>query len=489
MELSQQTCKQAWLSKDARFDGKFFIGVKSTGIYCRPVCPVKLPSFKNVTFFKSAAQAGANGYRPCLRCRPETSPGTPVWSGTSATVSRALRLIAKGDLDDSDLPAFSARLGITERHLNRLFNKHLGASPIAVVQTRRLHTAKRLIDETGLPMTQVAMSSGYKSLRRFNDHIKQTYGTTPSKLRKSKPLKNKTISNDCYVFKLPYRPPYDWNSILNFLSVRATPGVEQVVDGKYTRSIGTNQHPGIIQVSCDPNNHQLICQIQTSKPEELFIVTEKIKRIFDLGADPQIILSGLKKDKKLFSVVKNNPGFRVPGCWNGFEIAVRAIVGQQISVVGATTVMGKIVKKYGKNPCPAFIAGSASPAYIFPTPAALANLDIESLPMPKARAATIARVAQAVVKGEIRFDSDQETDQMVEQLQSIKGIGPWTAQYIAMRALAHPDALLEGDLVLEKKAARLYGKGDRMKTSELLEYAEKWRPWRAYAAMHIWNLS
>ncbi len=489
MELNKQTYKQAWLSKDARFDGKFFIGVKSTKIYCRPVCPVKLPSFKNVTFFKTAAQAGANGFRPCLRCRPETSPGTPVWSGTSTTVSRALRLIANGDLDETDLPTFATRLGITERHLCRLFGQHLGASPNAVAQTRRLHTAKRLIDETNLPMTQVALSSGYSSLRRFNDHIKQTYGTTPTRLRKNKSANDQPESNGWYVFKLPYRPPYNWEYLLKFLKVRATPGVEKVEDGKYIRSIGTRKYPGIIQVSCDQANHQLICQIQTSKPEELFLVIEKIKRIFDLGADPQIILNTLKKDKKLWPLVKKNQGLRVPGCWDGFEIAVRAIVGQQISVVGATTVMGKIVEKYGEKPCPTFITGSGDISYLFPMPSILAKLDIESLPMPKARAATIARVAQAIADGELELDDSQQPEQMLEQLLSIKGIGPWTAQYIAMRALTHPDALLEGDLVLEKKAAQLYDKGDRMKTSALLKYAEKWRPWRAYAAMHIWNLT
>ena len=288
MELNLKTCKQAWLSKDARFDGKFFIGVKTTRIYCRPVCPVKQPNFKNITFFKTAAQAGSNGYRPCLRCRPETSPGTPVWSGTSTTVSRALRLIANGDLDQSDLPTFAQRLGVSQRHLDRLFTKHLGASPLAVAQTRRLHTAKQLLDQTNMPMLQVAMSAGYNSLRRFNDHIKQTYGTTPSKLRKTKSTSRQI--RDSYIFKLPYRPPFNWDYILNFLSVRATPGVEKVVNGQYIRSIGTKTDPGIIQVSCDKINHCLICKIQTSKPADLFNIIEKVKRIFDLGADPEIVL-------------------------------------------------------------------------------------------------------------------------------------------------------------------------------------------------------
>ena len=483
MQLNPQTCKQAWLSKDARFDGKFFIGVKTTGIYCRTICPVKLPKFKNVIFFKSAAHASNNGYRPCLRCRPETSPGTPVWSGTSATVSRALRIITSADMNNSNLDTLADRLGVSLRHLNRLFNNHLGASPICVLQSHRLHTAKRLLDETKLPMIQVAMASGYSSLRRFNDHIKNTYGMTPSKLRGSSVSKSRSNSTDAYVFKLSYRPPYDWQHMLGFLSKRATPGVEAVIDAEYVRTIGSKQYPGTLAISCDETKNHLVCKIHTQQPEHLFRYVEKVKSMFDLGADPVIILTRLKKDKALFCEVKKNPGLRVPGCWDGFEIAVRSITGQQISVAGATTVMGKIVEQFGEK------LNENSPLNrLFPTPQALAELDPESLPMPMARAQTIARVAGAVANNELSFDTTQELEQMIAQLTQIKGIGPWTAQYIAMRALSQPDALLEGDLVLEKKAARLYASGDRMKTSELLHKAESWRPWRAYAAMHIWNI-
>ena len=483
MELNLNTCKQAWLAKDARFDGKFFIGVKTTGIYCRPICPVKPPKFKNVTFFKTAAQAGVNGYRPCLRCRPETSPGTPVWSGTSATVSRALRLISTGELNTSKLVDFADRLGITSRHLNRLFITHLGASPNAVAQNQRLHAAKRLLDETDLPMIEVALGAGYNSLRRFNDHIKQTYNLTPTQLRKSKSRHIHCVGSDHYVFKLPYRPPYNWQHMLKFLSVRATPGVEQVVNNSYIRTIGTPEKPGLIKISGDEQNNQLVCHIHSSQTAQLLATVEKIKSIFDLGADPQTILTKLKFDKTLWQKVKINPGLRVPGCWNGFEIAVRSITGQQVSVLGATTVMGRIVKQYGT---PTNLDSTVN--YLFPTPQALADLDPASLSMPKARANTIAIVAKALVNGELCFSPGQDSHALIKQLIEFKGIGPWTAQYIAMRALAQPDALLEGDLVLEKKAALLYGLNDRMKTKELLERAESWRPWRAYAAMHIWNL-
>ncbi len=483
MELNLNTCKQAWLSKDARFDGKFFIGVKSTGIYCRPICPVKSTEFKNLTFFKTAAQAGINGYRPCLRCRPETSPGTPIWSGTCAIVSRALRLIAAGELNNNKLPELACRLGITSRILNRLFITHLGASASAVARNQRLHAAKRLLDETDLSMIDVALGSGYGSLRRFNADIKHTYGVTPTQLRKSKTKNVHPDSSGHYVFKLPYRPPYSWRHMLDFLSTRATPGVEKVLNNEYIRTIGTQDKAGLIRVSCDQEKNQLVCHIGCSHTENLLATIEKIKSIFDLSADPQMILSQLRLDKKLWQQVKKNPGLRVPGCWNGLEIAVRSITGQQVSVVGATTVMGRIVKQYGTR-----LKTTAGVGYLFPTAHALADLDPASLSMPRARANTIAAVAQAVVSGQLCFAPGQDSNEMIEQLTRFKGIGPWTAQYIAMRALAEPDALLEGDLVLEKKAALLYGLNERMKTRELCERAEAWRPWRAYASMHIWNM-
>ena len=398
MALNLNTCKQAWLSKDARFDGKFFIGVKTTGIYCRPICPVKPPKLKNVVFLKTAAQASTQGFRPCLRCRPETSPGTPVWSGTCAIVSRALRLIYTGGLNNTSALEFSDRLGISTRHLNRLFMTHLGASPNAVAQNQRLHFAKRLLDETTLPMIEVALAAGYGSLRRFNDHIKQTYGITPSQLRKSKTAIMSADSAHKYVFKLPYRPPYNWQHLLNFLSTRATPGVEQVVDNEYTRTIGTADNPGLLKVSGDFENNQLICEIHSTQTQDLLATIESVKSTFDLGADPESIANCLKADKTLWQQAKKNPGLRVPGCWDGFEIAVRSITGQQVSVVGATTVMGRIVKLYG-TPC----EHSQSLSHLFPTPQTLAELDPGLLSMPKARAMTIATVAKAVALGELCF--------------------------------------------------------------------------------------
>lgn len=286
-----------------------------------------------------------------------------------------------------------------------------------------------------------------------------------------------------HVIKLPFRPPYNWPHMLDFLALRATPGVERVTCGEYARTIGTVDHPGLIRIRCEPNENQLICNISMAQPECPPAAIEKIKRIFDLEADPKTILARLKCDRTLWRQVKINPGLRVPGCWDGFEIAVRSITGQQISVAGATTVMGKIVAQYGQP-----VRLGAGLEYLFPTPRALADLDPGALPMPKARAHTIASVAAMVASGDLSLEPGHVCTDLVETLLSVKGIGSWTAQYIAMRALSQADALLEGDLVLEKKAARLYGLDQRMKTKELLQRAEAWRPWRAYASMHIWNL-
>lgn len=459
-------------AKDARFDGRFFIGVKTTGVYCRPVCPVKTPLAKNVTFYPTAASAAEAGFRPCLRCRPESSPGTPAWAGTSTTVNRALRLIAEGALDTGDVTALSDRLGVTPRHLVRLFTQHLGASPKAVAQTRKLHFAKKLIDETDLPMTEIALSAGYGSVRRFNDHVKQVYSRTPTELRKRKPVD----VGDGFSIRLPYRQPYDYDGILQFLAVRATPGVEQVNDGVYERSIRVDGEAGSIRVSHLADQRQLKLDIHLAGSRPLMQVVERVRRLFDLNADPHEIQCCLSRDVRLARLVAKSPGRRVPGTWDPFDVAVRAIVGQQVSVKGATTVLGRIAQEYGQ-----MVDGQLH----FPTPESLAGLATEKLSMPRARALAIKAMAQGVWDGEIDLAA-HDPNALVEQLCAVKGIGPWTAQYVAMRAINDPDAFLGGDLVLLKVARAKFG----IETEKELEaLAEAWRPWRAYAGMHLWALA
>ncbi|MFT4798791.1 MAG: AraC family transcriptional regulator of adaptative response / DNA-3-methyladenine glycosylase II [Candidatus Azotimanducaceae bacterium] len=464
--------EQARQARDIRFDGRFFVGVTTTGIYCRPICPVKLPLARNVTFYQTAAGAAEAGFRPCLRCRPESSPGTPAWMGTSATVKRALRLISEGALDESSIDDLSDRLGVTSRHLARLFAKHLGASPISVAQTRRLHFAKKLLDETALKMTDIALSSGYSSVRRFNDHIKQVYDRTPSELRR------RAVSPTelgAFSLKLGCRQPFDFKSVLSFLAVRAIPGVESVVDSTYSRTIELDGYVARLSVREHPAEAALLVSVEAEDPRHLFQIINRVKNLFDVDADPAEVNGVLSRDRGLAALIQQHPGQRLPGCWSPFEIAVRAIVGQQVSVKGATTVMGRIAARYGDQ---------SAQGLCFPKAEALALLDPTTLSMPQRRAQAIKDMSAEVASGALRFDSDVVTESLVEQLTAIKGIGPWTAQYISMRALNDPDAFLDGDLVLLKVAKDYLGIGSR---AELLDRAEQWRPWRAYAGMHLWR--
>jgi AraC family transcriptional regulator of adaptative response / DNA-3-methyladenine glycosylase II len=487
--MDTELFEQARQNCDPRFDGRFFIAVKTTGIYCRPICRVRIPKARNVQFFLTAAEAAEAGFRPCLRCRPETAPGTPAWKGTSTTVKRALSLIAEGALEEAGVEALSDRLGVTSRHLSRLFFQHLGTSPKAVEQNRRLHSAKKLLDETCLSMVDVAMSTGYGSVRRFNDHFKQVYGRSPTQIR----MMNKEarighspgLSTSGFQLKLAYRPPFDYQGMLNFLKVRAIPGVEQVTVGqitgeKYVRTIVVgnsleSRQVGRLTVTHDPEKLCLQVSIELDRANQLLMVLEKVKRLFDLMADPIDIIQCLQEDKKMSVMVAQNPGQRVPGCWEPFEIAVRAIVGQQISVKGATTLMGKIAISCGQQ---------TDMGLVFPDASALSQIDVTQLSMPVKRAQAIKDMSQAVVDGSVDFTVGSDLANLMHQLQNIKGIGLWTAQYIAMRALGDPDAFLEGDLVLGKVAKRCLGiecdKG-------LIERSKQWQPYRAYACMHLWR--
>ncbi|MGA7219006.1 MAG: AlkA N-terminal domain-containing protein [Candidatus Sulfotelmatobacter sp.] len=475
MTLDWQICSRARLSRDPRFDGKFFIGVAGSGVYCRSICPAPTAKEKNVRYFSTAAAAAEAGFRPCLRCRPECSPGTPAWLGTSNTVSRALRLIDEAGLEDGGVEPLAARLGVGSRHLRRLFLKHLGATPTAVAHTRRLHFAKKLIDETQLPMTQIAVASGFGSVRRFNAGIREVYHRTPTQIRRLARQKQGEAENQ-YLFRLRFRPPYDWKGMLAFLAVRATPGVEFVEAGSYRRSISLNGNHGYFEVSLDETNHALAARVQFGDPRSLFFITERIRAMFDLNADWAAIVENLKNDRALAERISLDPGLRVPGCWNGFELTVRAILGQQVSVKGATTLAGRLAGAFGEPFCPA-----KGLAHLFPTPRVLAEANVAGIGLPRARGETIRALARAVCTGKINFESVADTDEFLMRLREVPGIGNWTAQYVAMRALGEPDAFPSSDLGL-MRALRLSS------VSELERRAEGWRPWRAYAAMHLWSM-
>ncbi|MGC2109073.1 MAG: AlkA N-terminal domain-containing protein, partial [Candidatus Korobacteraceae bacterium] len=425
-------------------------------------------------YFPSAAAAAEAGFRPCLRCRPECSPGTPAWLGTSNTVARALRLISDTGLEDGGVEVLAERLGVGSRHLRRLFLKHLGATPSAVAHTRRLHFAKKLIDETSLPMSHVAVASGFGCVRRFNAAIRKTYHRTPTQIRLLARQTTK-LPEDQYLFRLRYRPPFQWESMLAFLALRATPGVEVVENGSYRRSISLHGRDGYFEVSHDEAKTALNVRIQFGDPRSLFFIIERIRRMFDLNADWQTIAARLRTDAALAKRVEASPGLRVPGCWDGFELATRAILGQQVTVKGATTLAGRLVRAFGR-------AASASGGFthVFPRPETLADARLNSIGLPAARAETIRALASAVCDGQISFEGIVDCDAFLARLCELPGIGQWTAQYVAMRALGEPDAFPSGDIgllrALELKTAR-----------QLQARAEPWRPWRAYAAMYLWS--
>jgi AraC family transcriptional regulator of adaptative response / DNA-3-methyladenine glycosylase II len=336
MDMDQDACYRALLTRDARFDGRLFVGVKTTGIYCRPICPARTPKRENVRFFPSAAAAQMAGFRPCLRCRPETSPDSGAWRGSSSTVSRALSLIEDGALDEAGVDALAERLGVGERQLRRLFQRRLGASPIAVAQNRRIHLAKQLIHETSLPMTQVALAAGFGSVRRFNETFQQLFGRPPASLRRTHAPADATAPVSLH---LAYRPPYDWNGILDFLSLRAIPGVERVEANAYVRTIALDGEQGLIRVEPADRN-RLKVSVQFGKLSLLPSIIARVRRVFDLAADPVAIAAHLSQDPVLAPLVAARPGLRVPGAWDGFELAVRAILGQQITVTAATSLAG-----------------------------------------------------------------------------------------------------------------------------------------------------
>src|SRR5215467_11340258 len=349
VNLDLRVCSRARLARDARFDGKFFIGVLTTGIYCRPVCRARTSKESNVRYFPSAAAAAEAGFRPCLRCRPECSPGTRAWVGTQNTVSRALRLISDAGLEEGGVEALAEHLGVGSRHLRRLFLRHLGATPNAIAQTRRLHFAKKLIDETSLPMTQIAFAAGFGSVRRFNAAVHKVYHRTPTQIRRL--AKRACEPEDQYVFRLHFRPPYDWNRVLEFLEAQAIPGVEAVEGGCYRRSISLDEHHGYFEVALDAANNALAVRLQFGDSRRLFFIIERIRAMFDLDADWPTIARTLQADPALAELVTAHPGLRVPGSWNGFEFVTQALLGRSIGGDEALALAERVITHFGE-PCP-----------------------------------------------------------------------------------------------------------------------------------------
>jgi len=475
-----QVCEQARLSRDARFDGLFFTAVTSTRIYCRPVCPAPTPRREHVLYFRHAAAAEAAGFRPCLRCRPELSPGDSNWRRGDAVIARALALIDEGLLATQPLSALAERVHLGERQLRRLFVERLGAPPSGVHATGRLLFAKQLLSETALPITEVALAAGFGSLRRFNASFREAYRMAPGDLRR----KPAATPGGALVLRLGYRPPYDFNAMLDFLRGRSLPGVEHVDATSYSRVVASakpDARPGWLRVWDGDDDHALRLELHGIAPAQLLHVVGRVRRMFDLDADPQAIAGVLSTHPRLRPLLRRQPGVRLPGGWDGFEVAARAVIGQQVSVAAARTVASRLAARFGEP-----LEKSVAPGltHLFPTPSTLADTDLTTVGLTRARAATVRGVAQALLDGRVDFAPDQTLDEFIARWTALPGIGAWTAQYIAMRALGHPDAFPAGDLVLQRSVPN---DGSRLSEKALLAHAEAWRPWRAYAVIHLWR--
>jgi len=475
---STAACEIARLSRDARFDGVFFTAVLTTRIYCRPVCPARAPKAENVVYYASAAAAQAQGFRPCLRCRPELAPGNLLWSPNEHLVTRALTLIHEGFLADHPLDALAERLNVGTRQLRRLFVKYLGAPPIAVHATQRLLFAKQLLTETALSITDVALASGFGSVRRFNSAFAEANHAEPRAFRRSPAIR----ADAAMVLRLGYRPPYDFKAVLGFLFNRALPGIESVDAQSYQRVFGPAQSPGWLRVSAAPaGQHALRLELYNVAPAQLLNVITRIRRMFDLDADPQAIAHTLGASPSLAPLVERYPGLRLPGGWDGFEVAVRAVLGQQVSVAAARTLASRIVQRFGT---PVEMPGISGLNRLFPAAQQLADAHLDQLGITQARIHTIRGIARALIDGQVDFAVEQPLETFIRRWVQLPGIGEWTAHYIAMRVLKHPDAFPAADLILRREANP---DGPPLSTKALLELAESWRPWRAYSVMYLWR--
>jgi AraC family transcriptional regulator of adaptative response / DNA-3-methyladenine glycosylase II len=460
---------QAMVTRDYRFDGKFFVGVKTTGIYCRPICRVRTPLRKNVEFFPTAAAAERAGYRPCLRCHPEAAPGSPTWHAQSVIVQRALKRIAANELAHTNESDFAAHFGITPRHLRRLFIAELGQTPKQLADAYRLNFARKLVTETPMPLTTVAHTAGFSSLRRFNAAFKTRFHRPPSRFRKLRP----DLPEGAIDLTLPYRPPYDWNAIHAFYAAHIIPGLERAPTTHYERLCSINGIIALLQLRPHETLPALQLRVFTADPTILFDITHRLRRMFDLDADPLLIANAFATQPLLHSLIEKHPGLRLPRGFDPFETAVCAILGQLVSLDYARTLAGQLVQHYGQ---PATHPLTGQPVRLFPVAKSLATADLAHVKTTRARKQAIRLLSQRLVAGTLSLSDAQDPAAFRAALLDISGIGPWTAEYIALRCIADTDAFPATDLILRRAL-------DLHPTLDLASI----KPWRAYAAIHLWK--
>jgi AraC family transcriptional regulator of adaptative response / DNA-3-methyladenine glycosylase II len=476
--LTDDARYQAVLARDPRFDGVFFVGVRTTGIYCRPICPARTPGRSRCVFFATPVLAERAGFRACFRCRPELAPGNAPVDAVDVLVAGATQRITEGALNDGSLDDLAAQLGVSARHLRRALEAKLGVSPVELAQSRRLALAKQLLQDTHLSLTEIAFAAGFGSVRRFNAVFADKMGSAPSQLRRKHVSDAVPAPDEALSLRLDYRAPYDWDRLLGFLRGRAIPGVEIVGDGAYRRVVHLGGHTGEITVTRAKTRDALVLDVSSSLLPVLMQLVARVRRMFDLDARPDLIDGALRRDKKLSRQVTKRPGLRVPGAIDAFEASIRALLGQQVSVAAATTLAGRFAAQLG-----AAYTGNHGLTHRFPTAGEVVAAGAErigKLGMPRTRATAIHGFARAVATGVLRLDSACELDTFVAQLVEMPGIGPWTAHYLAMRALHVPDAFPAADLGVQKALQRAGAKAAEAR-------AEAWRPFRAYAVMHLWT--
>jgi AraC family transcriptional regulator of adaptative response / DNA-3-methyladenine glycosylase II len=476
-QLDFDRCYRAVESRDARFDGWFITAVKTTGIYCRPSCPTPVrPKRENVHFYPTAAAAQLAGFRACKRCRPDASPGSPEWNVRSDLVGRAMRLIADGTVDRDGVAGLARRLAVSERHLHRLLLSELGAGPLAIARAQRVQTARVLIETTDLPFTEVAFAAGFESIRQFNDTVREVFALTPSELRAAGRRRG-DIADGALTLRLPYRPPLDWSALSGWLRVRALPGVAEVNGRVYRRTLRLPHGGGI--VTLEPIDAHIRCMLRLESMADLTSAVRQCRRLLDLDADPLSVVEVLSRDRRLSRIVKKRPGLRAPGAVDGTELAIQAILGQQVSLAAARTLATRLVTAHGD------VIKIADPTltHLFPGADSIAEADLSKLGVPATRRATLRALARAVAGGTLALDPGADRAETHQQLMRLPGIGEWTAGYIVMRALGDPDTFLASDLGIKKAGARL-GLGGNPRA--LAEHAAAWRPWRSYATHQLW---
>lgn len=460
---------KAMLSRDYRFDGKFYVGVKTTGIYCRPICPVK-PKRENIEFFTDSFSAEKAGYRPCLRCHPEFSPDSMAWPGKSALVQRALQLISQNAMFDVNMEAFAKQLGVSSRHLRRLFEKEMGLSPKKISDLHRLNFARKLISETHLGLTTVAMTAGFSSLRRFNDAFKNRYHQPPRLIRKSK----SPLAENVFTLHIAYRPPLDWKSVLLYYSKHQIPFIEEVSDTHYQRIFKVGSSIGLFAVENDEKNAQLELKVHCQDPKVLFTVVNRVRKMFDLDSDPLLISNQFALFPFLTQVWEEFPGLRIARGWDPFEIAIGTILGQVVSMKQASRLMGDLVQSYGEK---IYHPLTNEEAFLFPSPEILANASLAEIKTTTQRKKAIKELCQALIEKKISFAEYQDPEDFKRRLRAISGIGSWSAEYICLRGLGDTNAFPKDDLVL-KRALSLNAK--HFDPSRL-------EPWRGYLAVYLWR--